>query len=152
MDDSALRALRDRIEIEELMHRYARMVDRREWSLMHSVFAPGASIDYVSTGGQAGPYEQVLGWLHRALEPWPLNLHFISNLELRLEGERGHSTCYFHAPMGRLEPDGSHTIITNAGYYEDELVRLEPGWRIARRHCEQTLRIGRLPEGYVIPG
>lgn len=151
MEEYALRALRDRIEIEELMHRYARMVDRRRWELMDQVFAPGATIDYKSTGGQAGPYREVLGWLDRALAPWPLNLHFISNLEVELQGDRGHSTCYFNAPMGRPESDGTQTILTNAGYYEDDLSRTPAGWRIARRHCQQTLTIGRLPAGYVIP-
>jgi 3-phenylpropionate/cinnamic acid dioxygenase small subunit len=151
MDESALRALRDRIEIEELLHRYARMVDKRLWQLMDSVFAPGATIDYTSTGGQAGPYQETLRWLDRALAPWPINLHCISNLELALDGNRARSTCYFQAPMGRREPDGSQTVITNAGHYHDELVRTSSGWRISKRVCEQTLMIGRLPEGYVIP-
>jgi 3-phenylpropionate/cinnamic acid dioxygenase small subunit len=151
MQDDALRALRDRIEIEELMHRYARMVDRRSWELVDRVFADDATIDYTSTGGRKGPHREVLAWLHRALEPWPLNLHFISNLELELAGDRARATCYFHAPMGRPEPDGTQTIVTNAGWYEDELVRTPRGWRIAHRHCQQTLMLGRLPEGYVIP-
>ena len=75
-----------------------------------------------------------------------------AELELELQGDRGSSSCYFNAPMGRPEKAGSQTILTNAGYYEDDLLRTPGGWRIARRHCQQTLMLGRLPEGYVIPG
>ena len=146
-------ALEDKLAIHDLLHRYATMVDRREWSLMHQVFAPGATIDYRSTGGQAGPYEETLAWLDRALAPWPLNLHFISNITLELDGDRARSTCYFHAPMGRVEDEasGAQHVITNAGTYDDELVRTAEGWRIAKRHCDQTIMIGQLPAGYAIP-
>jgi 3-phenylpropionate/cinnamic acid dioxygenase small subunit len=146
-----LQAIEDRLEIHELLNRYARMVDRREWQLMDQVFAPGATIDYRSTGGMAGPYRETLEWLDRALAPWPLNLHFITNVSIELDGDRATSRCYFHAPMGREESAGQQRVITNAGYYDDELVRNPEGWRIAKRHCEQTIMIGQLPDGYEIP-
>ncbi len=149
--DDALRQVLDRLEIQDLMHRYSHMVDQRQWELMDEVFAPGATIDYESTGGQRGDYRPTLEWLDRALEPWPLNLHFITNLVVQLDGDRARSRCYFHAPMGRVEEDGSQLVITNAGWYDDELVRTEAGWRIAKRDCRQTIMIGSLPEGYEIP-
>ncbi len=142
----------DKLEIHELMNTYARMVDMREWDRMDQVFAPGATIDYRSTGGQAGPYRETLEWLDRALEPWPQNLHFITNLSIELAGDSARSRCYFHAPMARVEADGRQLVITNAGYYDDDLVRTEAGWRIAARHCEQTIMQGQLPDGYEIPG
>jgi hypothetical protein len=92
-----------------------------------------------------------LEWLDRALKPWPLNLHFISNIELEFEGDRARALSYFNAPMGRKEPDGSQFIITNAGHYKDDLIRTQEGWRIAHRLCQQTMMLGQLPEGYRIP-
>jgi len=146
-----LHELADRLEIQELMHRYARMVDDHEWERMDEIFASDATVDYVSSGGQAGPYRETLVWLERALKPWPLNLHFISNLSIELDGDRARSTCYFQAPMGRDHDDGTQVMVTNAGRYEDELVRTAEGWRIAKRVCQQRFMVGRLPEGYVIP-
>ena len=70
---------------------------------------------------------------------------------VELDGDRARSRCYFNAPMGRVGDDGAQLVITNAGYYADDLVRTEAGWRITQRHCEQTLMIGQLPDGYVIP-
>jgi 3-phenylpropionate/cinnamic acid dioxygenase small subunit len=137
--------------IEQLLYRYAWMVDRREWHLMDEVFAPDATIDYTSTGGRKGPYRPTLEWLDRALAPWPINLHFITNVMIDVTGERARSRCYFQAPMGRRRADGSQEVITNAGYYLDDLVRTDAGWRIERRVCEQTVMVGQLPPGYEIP-
>jgi 3-phenylpropionate/cinnamic acid dioxygenase small subunit len=146
-----LQTIEDKLAIHELLNRYSSMVDERRWEWMDRVFAPGATIDYRSTGGQAGPFRETLEWLDRALAPWPLNLHFITNVTIELDGDRATSRCYFNAPMGRREADGSQTVITNAGYYDDQLVRTPDGWRVASRHCEQTIMMGSLPDGYEIP-
>ena len=109
----ALRTLVDRAEISELLARYAWMVDRKQWGLMDEVFAPGATIDYTSSGGVKDGYREALGWLRRALEPWPLNLHCLSNLTLEIDGDRARSRCYFHAPLGRVDSGGTQHFVTN---------------------------------------
>ena len=129
----ALRTIQDRAEIEELMYRYAEMVDQRDWKQMDRIFAIEATIDYTSTGGVVGPFRETLAWLDRALESWPVNLHIVTNLVIELEGDRARTRCYFHAPMGRNVPDGEQLIITNAGRYEDVLARTADGWRIVER-------------------
>ena len=127
MTADALRALQDRIEIEELLHRYAEMVDRRDWAQMNRIFA-----------------------LEAAIESWPINLHVIGNVIIEIDGDVATSRCYFHSPMGRETEDGQF-IITNAGRYLDKLIRTADGWRIVERVCEQTIMQGSLPEGYKIP-
>jgi 3-phenylpropionate/cinnamic acid dioxygenase small subunit len=142
----------DRSAIEQLLFRYAWMVDRREWGSMDAVFAPDATIDYASTGGPGAlPYREALAWLDRALAPWPINLHHITNIMIEIDGDRGKARCYFTAPMGRVAPDGGREFITNAGFYLDEIVRTSDGWRIAARFCDMTVQIGGFPTGYAIP-
>jgi 3-phenylpropionate/cinnamic acid dioxygenase small subunit len=142
----------DRRDIEECLYRYAWMVDQRKWELMDSVFAPDGTIDYTSTGGKRGPYRPTLEWLNRALSGWPINLHMISNISIEFpERDLARSRCYFFAPMGRQRPDGSQEVISNAGYYVDTFVRTAAGWRVRERLCTQTIMIGQLPSGYVIP-
>ena len=150
MTADALRTLQDRIEIEDLLHRYAEMVDRREWSQMDRIFALEATLDYTSTGGQKGPFRETLAWLDRALESWPINLHVVSNAIIEIDGDVARSRCYFHAPMGRETEDGQY-VITNSGRYLDELARTADGWRIVARVCDQTIMQGALPDGYKIP-
>ena len=142
----------DRRQIEECLYRYAWMVDQRKWELMDAVFAAEATIDYSSTGGRSGPYRPTLEWLDRALAGWPINLHLITNISVEFSDERtARSRCYFFAPMGRARPDGSQEVISNAGYYFDSFVRTEAGWRVRERVCKQTIMIGQLPPGYLIP-
>lgn len=143
--------LSDRLEIRELLDRYAAVVDERRWDALLEVFTPDAEVDYTSTGGKKGALAPVMEWLARALAPWPLNLHCISNPAIELAGDRARARCYFQAPMGRARPDGTQEIVTNAGWYDDELVRTPGGWRIRRRVCTQTMMLGSLPPGYAIP-
>lgn len=147
----AIQRIQDRIEIEELLHLYAEMVDRREWTKMDRIFALEATLDYTSPGGQKGPFRETLAWLDRALEGWPINLHVVSNILIEFDGDRATSRCYYHAPMGRPTSDGQQFVITNGGRYLDKLVRTADGWRIVERVCEQTVMQGALPEGYEIP-
>ncbi len=141
----------DRIAIADLMARYARMVDSRLWHLHDQVFTADAHTDYVSTGGPSGPAVEVMAWLDRALTPWPINLHLVTNLVVEFEDvDHARAHCYFYAPMGRPDGDGQF-VITNGGSYEDRLVRTGDGWRIAERTCRMTVMDGRLPEGYEIP-
>jgi 3-phenylpropionate/cinnamic acid dioxygenase small subunit len=142
--------LSDRLEIRELLDRYASVIDQRRWDALHEVFTPDAQVDYTSTGGKQGALEPVMAWLARALAPWPLNLHCISNVSIELSGDRARARCYFQAPMGRGDL-GSQEVVVNAGWYDDELVRTARGWRIQRRVCTQTMMVGSLPPGYSIP-
>ena len=82
------------------------MVDRRKWDMMDEVFAPGATIDYTSTGGIRGEYRPTLEWLDRALSAWPINLHHITNVSISVSADRAGSRCYFPAPMARARPTG----------------------------------------------
>jgi 3-phenylpropionate/cinnamic acid dioxygenase small subunit len=154
--EAELLEIKDRLEIQELMYRYAEMVDKRDWKQMDRIFALEATIDYSSTGGHSGPFRETLAWLDRALESWPINLHIVTNLIIEFDpagnGDRAASRCYFHAPMARETADGPLYIITNAGHYEDRLARARDGWRIVERICHQTMMQGSLPEGYRIPG
>ena len=152
MTEADLQEIKDRLEIEELMYRYAEMVDTRDWKQMDRIFVLEATIDYTSTGGQKGPFRETLAWLDRALESWPINLHVVSNLIIELDGDVAHSRCYYHAPMARESADGgAQYVITNGGLYVDRLQRTARGWRIVERECRQTVMQGALPEGYQIP-
>ena len=151
MQDELLRALSDRLEIAELLARYAEMVDRRDWPKMSRIFALEATIDFRPTGGPNGPFREMLDWLGRALDSWPKNLHMISNVIIELDGDRAQSRCYFHAAIARESHEGAQYTLTDSGRFLDRLIRTANGWRIVERVCEQVVREGKLPEGYSIP-
>lgn len=151
MEPDALRTLADRLEIGELLARYADMVDRRDWPKMDRVFALEATIDFRPSGGPNGPFREMLAWLDRALDSWPNYLHLVTNVIVELEGDRATARSYFHTPTGRERDDGAQYTVTPSGRFLDRLIRTTNGWRIVERVCEQVVREGRLPEGYRIP-
>lgn len=128
-------ALSDRLEIAELLHRYARGVDTGDWSLWRSVFTQDAELDYTSApGGIAGDRDTVGHWLERVLAPFPTTMHYISNIECHIDGDTATVWAMFYNPMifpGATEPSFC------GGRYEHHLVRTAEGWR-SRRLVEHS--------------
>ncbi len=141
----------DRLEIQDLLVRYTRAIDTRDFALLDRCFTPDAHVDYTSSGGVAGKYPEVRAWLEKALAAFPAMMHFIGNTTLELDGERARARTYVLNPMGFPNPDGSLHVFTVAAHYVDELVRTAKGWRIARRVEEQVLLDGTLPKALLVP-
>ena len=125
--------LADRIEIDDLLTRYATAVDTRDWDLYRSVFTPDAVIDYTSSGGIRGKLAEVTEWLSDALSGFSLSQHMVTNRDIRVTGDAATSRSYFYNPMGRTKRDGTLALMFVGGYYRDRLRRTDTGWRIVER-------------------
>ncbi len=141
----------DRIEIGDLLVRYTRAIDTKDWALLDSVFLPDAQVDYRSSGGIAGDYPKVRAWLEKALAAFPAMMHMIGNTTVELDGDEARTRTYVINPMGFPKEDGGLHVFTVAAHYVDRLVRTEDGWRIAERIEEQVLLDGSLPGALRIP-
>ncbi len=130
----------DRIEIADLLTRYARAVDTRDWDLYREVFTPSAHIDYTSAGGVVGDVETVATWLEETLAAFEMTQHLISNLEVDVDGDEARVRAMFFNPMRTA--DG--TRITCGGWYHHDLVRTDAGWR-SRRLVETAAWFDGLP-------
>ena len=124
-----LEALHDKIEIHELLARYARGVDSKNWDIWKAVFTPDATIDYSSAGAVVGSRDEVAAWLEQGLSSVPMTQHFISNIEVDLQGDRAHARAMFFNPM--LLPGMSEQSYCG-GYYHHDLVRTRDGWKSER--------------------
>ena len=116
----------DRIEIRELLFRYARALDTQDWSLLSSVFTPTAYLDYTSVDGPSGVRDEVVAWLERALTPVPMTQHFITNVEIDLKGDRATVRAMFYNPM---QLPGIEGLAYCGGNYHHRLVRTSEGWK-----------------------
>src|SRR4029450_8096882 len=93
-----LQALHDKIEIRELLSRYARGVDTKDWELWKSVFTPDATLDYSSAGAPVGSRDELAAWLERGIGTVPMTQHFITNVEIQLDGDRAKVLAMFYNP------------------------------------------------------
>lgn len=128
-----LREVSDRIEINDLLTRYAKAVDRKDWDLYRTVFTADAHIDYRSAGGVESGLDEMCDWLDKSLAMFESTQHLIGNVDIRIEGDEATVEAMFHNPL-KL-PDG--TIWFTGGWYHHEMIRTSDGWR-SRKLTEES--------------
>jgi len=131
-DDQRWQATADRVELAELMHRYALAIDTAQFEDLREVFTSDASVDFGSVDqyvegatGMSG-INAIVGWFRTVLAPFPDVLHFMSNHVIDLDGDRARvRTCMhvMHMAMG--------------GVYDARAVRTLEGWRIQRLRLDE---------------
>ena len=131
MDDATIS---DRIEIADLLTRYADGVDRRDWDQWKSVFTDDAYVDYTSSpGGKAGTRDEMADWLAECMAMFSMSQHLVANIDVRIDGDSATVRAMFSNPM-RFN-DG--TMFFCGGWYNHDLVRTPEGWK-SRRLIEET--------------
>jgi hypothetical protein len=127
-----LQAMADRVELAELMHRYALAIDTARFDDLCHVFTVDASVDFGSVDqyveGETGVngIERIIAWFRTVLAPFPDVLHFMSNHVVDLDGDRARiRTCMhvMHMPMG--------------GVYDAQAVRTPAGWRLRHLRLDE---------------
>jgi 3-phenylpropionate/cinnamic acid dioxygenase small subunit len=131
--------LTDRREIDDLLVRYASVIDGRRWDEFETVFTPDAVLDYRSAGGIRGPLAEVGQWLATVIPYFTWTQHLIVNRAVRLTTGAHDATAHssFYNPNG-AQVDATPWLFVVGGAYHDRLVRTPEGWRIAHR-VEETL-------------
>lgn len=124
--DSA--TLADRLEITDLLTRYATAVDSKDWALYRTVFTADAQIDYSTAGGPVGDLDTVVARLTEQLNLFARTQHFISNIAVDLDGDTAKVRAMFFNPM-IVSPGKQFTC---GGWYNHDLIRTPDGWRSTR--------------------
>jgi 3-phenylpropionate/cinnamic acid dioxygenase small subunit len=128
----------DQVEIEQLLYRYARAIDRRDWKALEQVFTPDARIHYAVERGAELSFAELGPWLARAMTIFKATQHVITNPLVELAGDSARCTSYLtgtHVQV--LRASGAERVVTEGSAYSDELVRTRAGWRIAARRLDR---------------
>jgi hypothetical protein len=133
-----MQELADKLEIQELLTRYATAVDTRDWDLFTQCFTADATIDYTAAGGIEGTLPVVRAWLAEVLAGFVMTQHLVTNFHIRLDGDVAECRSSLFNPMGMSDGEGGVVVFLEGGYYYDRLVRTPEGWRIQRRVIEVT--------------
>jgi 3-phenylpropionate/cinnamic acid dioxygenase small subunit len=121
--------LQDRQDVSDLLIRYATGIDRRDWDLFRTVFTPDCQLDYGEIGVWDG-VEAVTEFMDVAHAAAGYLMHRISNIVIDLQGDRAATRCYVDAWIMAAD---NNSGVNARGFYDDEIVRTDAGWRIARR-------------------
>jgi 3-phenylpropionate/cinnamic acid dioxygenase small subunit len=126
-DPSADRAARQ--DIAEVLVRYASGIDGRDWPLFRTCFTDDCRCDYGDIGVWNG-VESITGFMIASHADAGHTMHRITNQAIAVTGDGASARSYVDALV--MATDGQSGA-NATGFYDDELVRLDSGWRIARR-------------------
>lgn len=132
----SLQEMSDRLEIQDLITRYAHCIDDSDWDGLDRVFTPDAIIDYTDVGGARGTLAETKAYLAQAMPAFPAFQHLSATSRLTLNGDTAKARTILFNPMV-MERDGAPHVFFVGLWYNDELIRTEAGWRIARRTEEK---------------
>ena len=143
--------LADRAEIHDVIVRYGWAIDTKDWALLDTCFTTDAEVDYSSNpGGKQGPYAQIRSWLEKMISAFPVTQHLMSNIDVQLAGDRATTRTMVTNPEGAATREGGLHFFFVGARYDDEFVRTDKGWKIAKR-VETTLWFqGSLPPELLI--
>ncbi len=95
-----MRQFEDQLQIQQLLARYARAVDTKDWALYRSLFTENAQLDYSSAPfGLTGSRDEVVDWLSANLAHLPMTMHYITNIETEIHDDSATARAQFYNPM-----------------------------------------------------
>lgn len=127
----AIRAIADRLAVEDFFVRYTTALDAGEAATVVDCFTGDAVLESPAIGTIAGR-EAIGGFAERfaALRRGGTQFrHLIGNLACQIDGDRAHATCYLLVLITR---DGASRRLP-PGRYDCELAREGGRWRFQRR-------------------
>lgn len=119
----------DRQDITEVLLRYATGIDRRDWALFRTVFTDDCELDYGEIGVWKG-VDAVTEFMQQAHALAGHTMHRLTNQVITVDGDEAQARTYVDALI--LVGDNKSGV-NGIGYYDDDMVRTDDGWRIARR-------------------
>ena len=127
--DPALRVIQDRIDISDVLYRYASTIDEFDLDGLRSTLSD-------DIWGQYGNAEPVLGgdavaaWIGEAIEPVIWQHHLLSVYHVEIDGDDAKALVYHTShQVFRDEPESAKVLV---GRYHNELRRDVGGWKISR--------------------
>ena len=141
----SLQDVSDRLELQDLVFRYAEIVDRKAFEELRDIFIDDARIDYSGTGGAVGNLEETIGFLHSALGMFPNHQHLVSNTQFKVDGNSATGKVMCFNPMEMTVEEGTHTFLLGL-WYLDEFVRTEGGWRFKARSQQASWNFNLPPQ------
>ncbi|WP_166907243.1 nuclear transport factor 2 family protein [Mycobacterium sp. DL440] len=119
----------DRLDVIDVLVRYATGIDRRDWPLFRTVFTDDCVLDYGEIGKWNG-VDAVTDFMDQSHAMAGHTMHRLSNHAITVDGDTATARTYID---GLILAQDNNSGVNAVGFYDDELVRTAAGWKIARR-------------------
>jgi ketosteroid isomerase-like protein len=125
----ALRDIEDRIEITDVLYRYASTIDKFDLDGLRGTLAD----DLVARYGNADPViggDAVAAWIAEAIAPVIWQHHLLSVYHVEVDGDDAQALVYHTShQVFEDEPESAKVLV---GRYHNELRRETDGWKISK--------------------
>lgn len=124
----------DKAAVIELLNLYGFALDAQQWDLFDRIFTEDVFADF----GPAGAVWSGLANFKRSFAEFHARLdshqHTMMGHLVHVAGDKAHAFCYGNWLLVREATKGGSSWL-GTGWYDDEVVRTDHGWRIQRRTC-----------------
>ena len=125
----SLRAIQDRIEITDVLYRYASTIDTFDLEGLRGTMADDLWAQY----GNADPVlggDAVTAWIAEMIAPVTWQHHFLSVYHVDIDGDDAKALVYHTShQLFEDEPESAKLLV---GRYHNELRREADGWKISK--------------------
>lgn len=125
-----------RQDVADLLIRYASGIDRRDWALFRTCFTEDCVADYGEIGTWHGA-DEITEWMTRTHAPLGHTMHRITNQAVTSTDDGLAARSYVHVIVRTADGQSG---VQAYGYYDDEVVHTDQGWKIARRRYTMVLQ------------
>ena len=119
--------------ITRLRYQYAVGIDTRDWQLHRSIYVDEIEMDFTSYSGGDGPTRMPADAWVAGLKPLFEGLsatqHVMTNPLIELDGQTATQRMYMKAEHFLIE-DGVQREFALGGYYDDQVVHTDAGWKL----------------------
>jgi uncharacterized protein (TIGR02246 family) len=118
--------LQDRVEIQDLLHSYARCADTKDWEGFADLFTDDGYL--VLPFGKLEQKDMVRA-VASVLSPWPATHHLFANVTIAVDGDFATTNHYLQAThVTDATNPSAHADI--GGWYDNTFRRTPSGWKI----------------------
>jgi ketosteroid isomerase-like protein len=127
--DPTIRALQDRMDVTDVLYRYASTIDRFDLDGLRRVLADDVWAQYGNAEPVSGG-DALASWIGEAIATVVWQHHLLSVYHVEVDGDRA-SALVYHTSHQVFEDD-PETAKLIVGRYHTEVRREHDGWRISR--------------------
>jgi 3-phenylpropionate/cinnamic acid dioxygenase small subunit len=128
------RAVADRLAIQDLIARYAILIDGQRFEELDELFTADARIDFSTFNGPVGSVAEIKEFLSSSLPFFTRTQHMMGLPMIEITGDTAHARTSCNNPMISTKRDGSTSVWLIGLWYDDDLVRTDNGWRFSARN------------------
>jgi hypothetical protein len=130
--DARVSALLDKQDIEEVVLRYCRGIDRRDFDLVRDCYHPDATDHH---GSFSGGVEEYIAWVDKLTARYRWTMHFVGNVVIELADDSTAACETYGVSLHRSDDPRPYMNLATGFRYLDRFERRDGHWKIAERNA-----------------